>query len=242
VIASGDATPLVELHNVRKQYGGPSPLRVARLVVGPLDRLALAGLDPGAAEMLVLLVTGAALPDEGEVRIAGRSTRDIGTDVEWLHSLDRFGLVTERAVLIDKLSTAANMALPMTLSINPMSEDTQSRVAALAAEAGLPPQLLQSPVADLSAVERMRVHLARALAVNPSLLLLEHPTTKLDTPSDVDAIGATLKAVAAARQIGWIAMTDDARFARASGATRLHLIGETGVWRAERRRLRDWFR
>ena len=242
MIDSGGPTPLVELHSVRKQYGAAGPLRIARLAVGARDCLALSGLDQGAAEMFVLLVTGAALPDEGEVRVAGRSTRDITTDVEWLHSLDQFGLVTDRAVLIDKISTAANMALPLTLSIDPMSDQTLARVNALAAETGLPSPRLLSPAGDLSPVERVRVHLARALAVNPSMLLLEHPTTKLQAPADVDAYGATLRAVAAARGIGWIAITDDARFARASGATRLQLVHETGELRQERRGLRSWFR
>ena len=47
------------------------------------------------------LVTGAAVPDEGAVVVAGRDTRDIATDTEWLASLDRFGIVTDRAVLLD---------------------------------------------------------------------------------------------------------------------------------------------
>jgi ABC-type polar amino acid transport system ATPase subunit len=220
--------PLIELHNVRKQYGGARPLRVANLTIASRDRLALAGLDAGAAEMFVLLVTGAALPDEGDVRVAGRSTSDIRTDVEWLQSLDRFGLVTERAVLIDKLSTAANMALPMTLTIDPMSEETLARVADLAEQTGLPAHRLTPPAGELSPLERLRVHLARALALNPALLLLEHPTAALKAPADVDAYGATLRAVAQAREIGWVAITDDARFARASGATRLQLASETG--------------
>jgi hypothetical protein len=49
--------------------------------------------------MFVHLVTGAALPDEGVVSIAGRDTRAISTDTEWLRSLDQFGIrhATSRA-------------------------------------------------------------------------------------------------------------------------------------------------
>jgi predicted ABC-type transport system involved in lysophospholipase L1 biosynthesis ATPase subunit len=220
--------PLVELHGVRKQYGAPLPLRVTRLVVSADDRLILSGLDPAAAEMFVLLVTGAALPDEGDVRVAGRPTSDIATDVEWLTSLDRFGLVTNRAVLIDKLSAAANMALPLTLSIDPMSEDTLARVAGLADETGLPRARLQAVAGELSPLERMRVHLARALAPNPALLLLEQPTAVIAGTGDADAFGRALRAVAGARRIGWIALSDDARFARAAGGSWLRLVQETG--------------
>ena len=237
-----DATPLIELHDVSKPYGAARPLRIANLTISQRDRLVLAGLDAGAAEMFVLLVTGAALPDEGDVRVDGRSTREIRTDVEWLQSLDRFGLVTERSVLVDKVSTAANLALPLTVRINPMSEETRSRVATLAETVGLPGPRLDAPVGDLSVLERLRVHLARALALNPLLLLLEHPTASLKATADAEAFGATLQAVGRAREIGWVAISDDERFAEASGATRLQLDGETGeLRRGGRRRLRNWF-
>ena len=236
-----DATPLIELHNVRKPYGAARPLRIANLTISRRDRLALAGFDTGAAEMFVLLVTGAALPDEGDVRVDGRSTSDIRTDVEWLHSLDRFGLVTERSVLVDKVSTAANLALPLTVRINPMSDETRSHVEVLAREVGLPGPRLDAQASDLTALERLRVHLARALALNPLLLLLEHPTASLEATTDAEAFGATLRAVGHAREIGWVAISDDERFAEASGAARLELVGETGELRRGRGRLRNWF-
>jgi predicted ABC-type transport system involved in lysophospholipase L1 biosynthesis ATPase subunit len=227
---------------VSKQHGSARPLRIADLTISPLDRLVLAGFDASAAEMFVLLVTGAALPDEGEVRVAGQSTRDIHTDVEWLHSLDRFGLVTARAVLIDQLSTAANLALPLTLSIDPMSEETRSRVASLAQEVGLPVQRLDALIGELSALERLRVHVARAMALNPILLLLENPTAGLKTRADIEAFGATLRDVGQSREIGWVAISDETTLARTSGATRLQLVTETGELRRDRSRLRDWFR
>ena len=232
--------PLIELHGVSKQYGATQPLRIDRLLVSAGDRLALSGFDAQAAEMFILLVTGAALPDEGDVRLDGRSTRDITTDVDWLQSLDRFGLVTERAVLIDKLPVRANMALPFTLSIDPMSEDTGARVAALAASVGLPLNRLDLPAAGLSAADRLRVHLARALALDPRLVLLEHPTAAIKGTPDARAYGATLRAVADARQIGWIALTDDPEFSRASGATRMRLAPATGDLRRDSL-LRGWF-
>ena len=90
--------PLVEITSLVKDYGGPQPLRLNLLRLDRGERYTLAGFDAGAAETLIHLITGAALPDEGDVRIAGTSTRAIATDTAWLSSLDRFGLVTERAV------------------------------------------------------------------------------------------------------------------------------------------------
>jgi len=219
--------PLLEISGLTKQYQGLRPLRIATLQLSRGDRLALAGFDAGAAEAFVLLVTGAAVPDAGEILVAGRNTRDIATDTEWLLSLDRFGIVTARAVLIEALPVASNMALPITLSIDPVPEVVRRRVDALAQDVGLSAERLASPASTLTPEERVRVHLARALASDPAVLLLEHPTVGLAPPAAA-ALGATLKSVADARGLAWIALTEDEAFARASGGTRLRLRPATG--------------
>ena len=121
--------PLIEITGVVKAYQSLRPLRIRDLRVNRSHRLVLTGFDAAAAEMFAYLVTGAALPDEGHVRVAGRDTREIATDTEWLTSLDRFGMVTHRAVLLEGMSVAANLALPFTLSIDPMAADVRARVA-----------------------------------------------------------------------------------------------------------------
>jgi ABC-type transporter Mla maintaining outer membrane lipid asymmetry ATPase subunit MlaF len=226
-VSDADA-PLVELIAVRKDYAGPRPLRIRQLSLRKGDRIVLTGLDAGGAEVFVHLITGAALADEGDVRIAGADTRAIATDTEWLASLDRFGIVTDRAVLIDRLPIAANLALPLTLAIDPMSAETRRQVAGLATEVGLHSERLDQPASRLTRDERVRAHLARALALNPSLLILERPTAGVDDREHARALGVTLRALSLARGLGWIALTDDDAFARASGGTRLRLEPETG--------------
>ncbi len=213
---------------VTRRYAGPAPLRLRHVVIGAGERHVIAGLDRGAAEMFVLLVTGAALPDEGIVRIDGRDTREISTDTAWLASLDRFGIVTERAVLIDKLPIQANMALPLTLSIEPMSDTVRARVERLADEVELARGRLSAPATTLTVGERLRVHLARALALDPAVLLLEHPTVTLADAGARAAFGETLRAVAERRGIGWVAISDDREFAQRSGGERHRLVAETG--------------
>jgi predicted ABC-type transport system involved in lysophospholipase L1 biosynthesis ATPase subunit len=219
--------PLIDIAGLVKQYQGLRPLRISRLRVSRGECLAIAGLDAGAAEAFVLLVTGASVPDAGEIHVAGRNTREIATDTEWLLSLDRFGIVTARAVLIGALPIAANLALPMTLSIEPMSGETERRVEQLASEVGLPGARLGEAASTLSAEERVRVHLARALASDPLVLLLEHPTAGLEATA-ADGLGDTVKRVSVARGIAFIALTEDERFARASGGTRMRLRPGTG--------------
>jgi len=226
-----DAPPVIEITGLEKKYGALRPLRISRLRVNLGDRLVLSGFDAGAAETLVNLITGAALADAGEVHVDGRNTRDIATDTEWLKSLDRFGIVTDRAILLGGLSIAANLALPMTLSIDPMSEAVLAQVQALADSVGIARQRLSDQAATLTAGEKVRAHVARAVAVDPQVLLLEHPTAHVDPP-EAAALGAMLRALADARQLSVVALSEDDAFARASGGTRLRLNAATGELRA----------
>ena len=80
----------IELAGVRKNHQGLRPLRIQSLSVDEGERVSLAGLDMGAASALVDLISAAVLPDEGEVRVMGRSTADVVSADSWLASLDRF--------------------------------------------------------------------------------------------------------------------------------------------------------
>src|SRR5688572_4785702 len=91
---------IVSLRDVSKDYGGLRPLRVERLDLRQGETVALLGLDRAAASVLVDLVTAASLPDSGVVEILGKSTKEIADPDTWLRELDRFGILSERAVLL----------------------------------------------------------------------------------------------------------------------------------------------
>jgi ABC-type transporter Mla maintaining outer membrane lipid asymmetry ATPase subunit MlaF len=226
--------PLIDIRDVVKPYGTPQPLRIRSLQVERDAALVLRGLDAHGAEMFVNLLTGAALPEEGTVLIEGRDTRAITTDTEWLASLDRFGLVTLRAVLIGALPIAQNLALPMTLAIDPMAPDVRADVESLADSVGLAHSRLDEPAHSLTPAETVRVHLARALAVRPSLLLLEHPTSSVTTPAESAAIGSLVSEVARRRGLGWLALSNDDVFVGATGAQVATLDVVTGLVKTSR--------
>jgi ABC-type lipoprotein export system ATPase subunit len=226
--------PIIHIAGVRKQFGGLRPLRINALSVSAGDRILLHGLDAEAAEMLTLLITGASLPDEGTVAISGRDTRDIQTDTEWLTSLDVFGMVTTRAALMDSVALEANMALPFTLSIDPLLPEVRQAVERLAAEVGLPAGLLPAPVHQLGEPERARVHLARALALNPQVLLLEHPTARL-TSEEAAAFGRSLAGISEQRHLAWLAISEDEAFAAEAGGRRCRLAPASGEISAVKR-------
>jgi putative ABC transport system ATP-binding protein len=234
--------PLISIADVSRSYGGLRPLRILAFEARAADRIVLTGFDQGAAESFVHLVTGAALPESGDVRIAGRPTHQSSADTEWLQSLDRFGLVTERAVLLEQLSTAANLALPLTLAVDPMTSEARDTAVELAGLVGLAARL-DAPAGSLTPDERLRVHLARAVAPRPEMLLLEHPTARLVDHATREAFGHLLVHVAEARGCGWIALTADDVFARATGAPRRRLAPATGALvDADARGWRGWFR
>src|SRR4051812_6356399 len=115
-------TPVLGVRNVRKHYSALRPLRMNDLRIAPGERVALSGLDAGAAEVLVNLVTGASVPDEGDIAVQGVSTAAIANGDEWLASLDRFGIVSPRAVLLDAATLLQNLTMPLTLQIDPIPE------------------------------------------------------------------------------------------------------------------------
>ncbi len=226
--------PVLRIRKMRKSYQGLRPLRIEDLVVREGDRVALSGLDAGAAEVLVNLVTGASVPDEGEVAVLGSPTASITDGDAWLASLDRFGIVSPRAVLLDSVSLLQNLAMPFSLDIEPMSRELASKAAALGRDAGIAEALLEQPVAALTAVTRMRAQLARAVALSPSLLILEHPTATIDV-SDRRAFGEDVRRVVSSRRLATLIISEDDEFSSAAAGRRLRLNGATGELKARRR-------
>ena len=142
--------------------------------------MSIGGIDAAAAELMVNLVTGASLPDEGEIRVFGRAPSDIADGEAWLASLDRFGIVTDRGVLLEGATLAQNLAMPFTLADRSDCRRRRANAsAALAGECDIAPEWLDSTAGAVPPAVRVRTHLARAVALGPELLLMEHPTAAL---------------------------------------------------------------
>ena len=232
--------PALEISRVRKNYAGLRPLRMNELCVAAGERVAISGLDAAAAGLFINLVTGGALPDEGTIRVLGESTADVVDGDAWLASLDRFGIVSPRAVLLEEASVEQNLAMPFTLQIDPVPPEIAERVRALALECGLAETQLNVQAATLTGVGRARIHLARAAALAPTLLVLEHPTA--DVPeADRRELGMDVARVAEARQLAAVAITMDLEFAEAFAHRSLALQAATGALTPWKRK-RGWFR
>ncbi len=218
--------PIVEIRGLSKRYAGLRPLRVSSLSIGPAERVAILGLDASAAEVFVNLLTGATLPDEGEVRLFGRPTSAITDADDWLTTLDRLGMVSPRAVLVEALTVRQAVAMAFTLSLDPVPEAVSVSVQRLAREAGLPEAALDEPVASAAPRTKARCRLARALALDPAVLVLEHANALV--PGEADGFGREIAALADSRGMAVVALTADPAFARAVAGRVLALDGATG--------------
>ena len=222
---------LLEIRGLVKDYQGLRPLRIRELTVTPGTIMSIAGLDALAAETFVHLVTGATLPDEGEVIMFGQDTRAITDGEAWLKSLDRVGMVTARGILIGAFSVLQNVAMSFTLDVDPVDPRVVPQAGALARDVGIDPGLFDLPAGKVAPDVQMRVHLARALALGAKLLIAEHPSAALPRGS-VAAFGADLAKAAQSRGLGLIAVTADDALAKAIGGQRLELVPATGELRA----------
>lgn len=227
-------TAVLEIEGLRKNYSGLRPLRMTRLLVAAGERVAVQGFDAAAAEVLVNLVTGATLPEEGVVRTFGRSTADIANGDEWLASLDRFGIMSDRAVLLEGSTLAQNLAMPFTLEIDPVAPDMLARVTELAGECGIAAAWLTQPAGAVPPDVRVRAHLARAVAMDPQLLVLEHPTASVAEPARA-ALATDIVRVCERRRLAALVITLDAPFAKAVATRVLALNPATGDLKDQKR-------
>lgn len=231
--------PVLEIRDLSKQYSGLRPLRIRELSLGAGERVTIGGLDAGAGELLVNLVTGASVPDEGEVRVFGARTADIADGDAWLDLLERFGIVSPRGVLLEGSTLLQNLAMPFTLAIDPVPADVAARVEALAKECGIDPdRWLPARAGDLPADVRVLAHLARALASGPDVIVIEHPTAEV-APESRAPLAATVARVCEARRVTTLILTNDDRFAKAVAPRNLRLDGATGQLKPLKR---GWFR
>jgi predicted ABC-type transport system involved in lysophospholipase L1 biosynthesis ATPase subunit len=210
---SGRGELIVQLRDVAQDYGGLRPLRIKALDLYASQQLAILGLDQAAAEVLVNLITGATVPRTGQVHAFGRITTDIPDSDAWLSSLRAYGLLGVRTVLIDQLTVEQNLAIPVTLEVDPMSEALAAEVRARASEVGLVEHLLRQTPAALGPLDLQRVRLGRALALSPRVLLAEHPTATLER-ADADAFARDMSRIVARRGMAAVYITADRAFAQ----------------------------
>jgi osmoprotectant transport system ATP-binding protein len=180
---------MIELDGVRKAWtGGPS--------VGPLTLSIEAGTfvallgGSGAGKTTTLkMINGLVEPDSGGVRVAGRAA-----DEEPVHlRRRRIGYVFQEIGLFPHMTVAENVAVGPSLAQWP-KERTAARIAELLSLTALPADASGRMPAELSGGQRQRVGLARALAAEPKVMLMDEPFGALD-PIVRESLGRDYRAL-----------------------------------------------
>ncbi|WP_165249734.1 ABC transporter ATP-binding protein [Paludisphaera soli] len=177
--ADPPAAELIEFQDVSIQFRHQKVLRGLNLTLRRGETVCVIGESGCGKTVLLKLIIGLLHPTSGRILFDGQDvTRLAGRDLVKLRL--RFGFLFQMAALFDSLSVYDNVAF----GLREHHVCDEDRVAAIVAErlqdVGLPQGLEHKKPAELSGGQRKRVGLARALALDPEVMLYDEPTTGLD--------------------------------------------------------------
>ena len=220
------SAPVVAVDNLYKSFGSQKVLTGINLTVSRGETLAVLGRSGTGKSVLLRLIIGLEKPDSGSVRIHGQDIAGLAQD-QIGQIRKKIGFLFQHAALYDSLTVAGNVAFPLEHHKREMSRSEQSdRVKQLLAEVGMEGDLEKMP-SDISGGMQKRVGLARALALEPEILLLDEPTAGLDPISSGEINDLILK-LQREHQMASIVVTHDLHSAQAI-ADRLALLNEGNV-------------
>jgi len=183
------AAPAIELLGVGKRYGAHAALADVSLTVEAGQFTALVGGSGSGKTTLLKTINRLATPDAGAVRVLGEDVA--GLEPPALRR--KIGYVFQEIGLFPHLSVGENIAItPKLLGWD--KTRIAARVAALLELVALPQEVAARAPAALSGGQRQRVGVARALAAEPSLMLMDEPFGALD-PVTRDALGSDYRAL-----------------------------------------------
>jgi osmoprotectant transport system ATP-binding protein len=181
-VNDGHVSPLVSFRGVSARVGQKEILHNLSFDVEAGETLVLLGRSGSGKTTALKMVNGLLFPSAGEVSIEGVPT----TAWDLIRLRRRIGYVIQDAGLFPHFTVAANIGLIPRLEGWP-SHEIDTRVQDLLAQIGLPPaQFTTRYPRELSGGQRQRVGVARALAANPPLLLLDEPFGALDPVTRVE--------------------------------------------------------
>lgn len=211
-MSTSDNEPLVDVRDLSVQFGRQQVLRGINLQIPRGQTLAVIGESGCGKTVLMKSIIGLIAPTEGEVLFDGHDLSKLG-DKELTRQRVRFGFVFQGAALFDSMSVGQNVAFPLREHSAYSSDEVREIVLARLAEVGLPESIVMKKPAELSGGMRKRVGLARALAINPEIMLYDEPTTGLD-PIMSDVINELILRVRTRPPVTSIVVTHDMKTAQ----------------------------
>jgi len=170
--------PVIRLVDVVKRYGDRPVLNGVNLEIHTGLTTVVNGASGSGKSLLLKLMNGLTLPDEGDVFIFGENTRDL-TNAKLLEMRKRITMLFQSYALLDSMTVEQNVAFPLSENTSLPWRDILDRVHELLAMLGLADASQKLP-SQLSGGMKKRVSLARAVISNPEIVLFDEPTTGLD--------------------------------------------------------------
>jgi phospholipid/cholesterol/gamma-HCH transport system ATP-binding protein len=201
-----DHKPVVQISGLRKSFGAQTVLDGIDLTVKRGETLTVLGRSGTGKSVLLKLIIGLQKPDAGEIEIFGEEITRMPVG-ELNRIRKRMGFLFQQAALYDSLSVAGNTAFPLRRHTELKEAEIEARVRELLARVGMEKDLRKMP-ADISGGMKKRVGLARALALDPELLLLDEPTAGLD-PITTEEIDELIQGLTRERGMSAIVVTHD---------------------------------
>ena len=212
--------PAIEIQGLRKAFGEQKVLNGLDLRVAAGETVVVLGKSGTGKSVLLKLIIGLQTPDAGSIRIHGEEVTEL--ERSQLNELrKKLGFLFQQAALYDSLTVEENVAFPLSRH-SPMTDDERKkRARELLSSVGMDNDVEKMP-SEISGGMQKRVGLARALALDPDILLFDEPTAGLD-PITAAEIGKLILELKEKRKMTAVVVTHDIHSARIY-ADRLVLI------------------
>ncbi|MDB4942797.1 MAG: Methionine transporter ATP-binding protein [Labilithrix sp.] len=172
---------IVVLRDVKKTFNGQEVLRGIDLIARKKETVVIIGGSGAGKTTLLRLIVALDQPTSGQILVEGEDIAKIKSERELNRIRKKFGMVYQYAALLDSISVFDNIAFPLVEQTKMPKKEIRERVMEKLEILGLDPKVVAPKFpSELSGGMRKRVGLARALMLEPPILVYDEPTSGLD--------------------------------------------------------------